>query len=155
MKEEKEQNDVKELKEQNKLKELNELKEQKEVNEAQIKLNVPTNSDFLCTYCKNKNNSSKDLIVTELKDEVDYLTTEVKELNSIINELKKEKTLVIDEKNKQLIEFKNNLTEAISEVKELDKKYKAAEHLASICEYKKSEYEKKFICLQNSHDEEM
>jgi len=68
--------------------------------------------------------------------------------------LKKEKNTAVEEKTKQLIDLKNNLTEANYKAESLERKLKVAEKDSSKFDTMQEEYENKIKELNSIHAQE-
>lgn len=68
--------------------------------------------------------------------------------------MKKEKNTAVEEKTKQLIDLKNNLTEANYKAESLERKLKVAEKDSSKFDTMQEEYENKIKELNSIHAQE-
>ena len=75
----------------------------------------------------------------------------MKEFKTIINDLKKEKGVAIDEKNKHIIELKNSLEEYKVTAEKFERKFKASEQDTAKIDNLKKEFEAKIEDMKSAH----
>ena len=109
----------------------------------------------------NSNNVNNDILkdkerqISELKTKIDYYLEENNELKNLVNDFKKEKKTLNDEKNAIIQKQKEKIRAVTNEKDELEMKYLSACKNLNILQNNKNDSDEKFLNMKTQYDKQV